>query len=89
MSAPRRRFRKWALWRPQGPRADELIARAQRLADTPRPPDGFSPEWCVEAKHIGDLGAIAITALRTPIQYPTGAHAHNGSADREHGATSR
>jgi hypothetical protein len=43
-----------------------LIARVERLVDTPRPPDGYSLEWCVEAKHVGDLGAIAITAMRTP-----------------------
>jgi hypothetical protein len=86
VSSPNRRFRKWAFWRPQGPGAEELIARAQRLVDTPRPPDGYSLEWCAEAKHVGDLTAIAITALRVPIQYPTGAHIRNGNADRKHGA---
>jgi hypothetical protein len=89
VAGPNRRFRKWALWRPQGPDAEELIARAQRLVDTPRPPEGYSLEWCVEAKHVGDLTAIAVTALRDPIQYPTGAHIGNGHVESDTGAGSR
>jgi hypothetical protein len=88
VSGPDRRFRWWTFWTSQGPSAEELIARAQRLVDTPRPPDGYSLESYVEAKHVGDLNAIAITALRAPIEYPTGAHTRNGSAKRENGAGS-
>jgi hypothetical protein len=64
VSGPDHRFRRWFFPRPQGPSAEELIARVERLVDTPRPPDGYPLEWCVEAKHIGDLSAIAITAIR-------------------------
>jgi hypothetical protein len=88
VSGPNRRFHKWAIWRPQGPAAEDLIARAQRLIDTPRPPDGYTLEWCVEANHVGDLNAIAIAALHAPIPHPTGARARNGNAgpERENGS---
>jgi hypothetical protein len=43
----------------------ELIARAQRLADTPLPAGGYPLAWHVEALHVGDLSAIAVAALRT------------------------
>jgi hypothetical protein len=89
VAGPNHRFRKWALWRPQDPDAKELIARAQRLADTPRPPEGYPLDWCVEAKHVGDLTAIAVTALREPIQYPAGANSRNGNVERDNGAGSR
>jgi hypothetical protein len=79
VSGPNPRLRKWAIWRPQGPVAEDLIARAQRLVETPRPPDGYALEWCVEANHVGDLNAIAIAALQSPIQYPTGARTRNGN----------
>jgi hypothetical protein len=41
-----------------------LIARAQRLIDTPRPVGGYPLAWHVEAKNVGDLTAIAAAALR-------------------------
>ena len=41
-----------------------VIARGQRLADSPWPWDGFPLEWHVEAWLIGDLGALAAVALR-------------------------
>jgi hypothetical protein len=44
--------------------AQELIARAQRLVDTPRPTGGYPLAWHVEALHVGDLNAIAAVALR-------------------------
>jgi hypothetical protein len=73
-------FRRWIFRRAQGPSAEELIDRAQELADNPRP---HSLEWCVEASHVGDLNAIAIAALRAPIQLPTGARARNGHRGHE------
>jgi hypothetical protein len=69
VSGPDRLFRKWASRR-RGPSAEELIARAERLANTPRPPDGYPPEWFVEAEHLGDLNAIAIASIRAEMQYP-------------------
>ena len=65
-----RAFRHWSSIRAEEPSAEELIERAQRLSDTPRPPGGHSLEWCVEAKHVGDLNAIAIASLRAPIGAP-------------------
>jgi hypothetical protein len=44
--------------------AEELIARAQYLIDVPRPYDGYPLPWHVEALNVGDLTAIATTALR-------------------------
>jgi hypothetical protein len=41
-----------------------LMARAQRLLDSPRPVGGYPLEWHVEALHVGDLTAIAVAALR-------------------------
>lgn len=48
----------------RGNGAKELIARAQQLADTPRPISEFPLEWLIEASHVGDLTAVAIAALR-------------------------
>jgi hypothetical protein len=45
-------------------RAQELIARAQRLAETPRPPEGRPLSWYVEAMHVGDLTTLAALSLR-------------------------
>jgi hypothetical protein len=45
-------------------RAQDLIARAQRLADTPRPPEGRPLEWYVEALQVGDLTTLAALTLR-------------------------
>jgi hypothetical protein len=44
----------------------EVVDRAQRLVDSPRPVDGYPHEWHVEARHVGDLTAIAALALRSP-----------------------
>jgi hypothetical protein len=41
----------------------DVIARGQRLADSPWPWDGFPLEWHVEAWLIGDLSALAAVAL--------------------------
>ena len=45
--------------------ADDVVDRAQRLIDSPRPDDGYPLEWHFEALNVGDLTAIAIAALRT------------------------
>lgn len=42
----------------------ELLSRVQRLAETPRPPDGFPPEWQVAAFFLGDAAAIGAAAIR-------------------------
>ncbi len=42
----------------------DVIARAQRLVDVPRPATGYPLAWHVEASNIGDLKAIAVAALR-------------------------
>jgi hypothetical protein len=44
--------------------AQDVVARAQRLVDTPRPVGGYPLKWHVEALHVGDLTAIAVAALR-------------------------
>jgi hypothetical protein len=41
----------------------ELIARGQRLVDSPRPWDGYPLEWHAEAWLVGDLAALAAVAL--------------------------
>jgi hypothetical protein len=41
-----------------------MIARAQRLADTPRPPEGRPLSWYVEALHVGDLPTLVAPSLR-------------------------
>jgi hypothetical protein len=46
------------------PGAQELVDRAQRLIDMPRPTGGYSLTWYVEALHVGDATAIAMAALR-------------------------
>jgi hypothetical protein len=43
---------------------DDVIARAQRLIDSPLPYDGYPLEWHFEALNVGDLTAIATMALR-------------------------
>ena len=43
---------------------EDVVARAQRLIDTPRPYDGYPLEWQFEALNVGDLTAIAMVALR-------------------------
>jgi hypothetical protein len=43
---------------------DDIVDRAQRLIDSPRPYDGYPLEWHYEALNVGDLTAIAIAALR-------------------------
>jgi hypothetical protein len=43
---------------------EDLIARGQRLVDSPRPAGGYPLGWHVEALHVGDLTAIAVAALR-------------------------
>ena len=43
----------------------DLMARAQRLVDSPRLADGYPLEWHVEAAYVGDLDAIAVAALRS------------------------
>jgi hypothetical protein len=45
--------------------AEDVVARAQRLIDSPRPYDGYPLEWHFEALNVGDLTAIAMVALRT------------------------
>jgi hypothetical protein len=45
--------------------AQELITRAQRLVDAPRPASGRSVAWQAEAMQVGDLTVIAALALRT------------------------
>lgn len=42
----------------------DLITRAQRLIDSPRPVGGYPLAWYVEASHVGDLVVVAATALR-------------------------
>ena len=43
---------------------EDVVARAQRLIDSPRPYDGYPFEWHFEALNVGDLTAIAIVAIR-------------------------
>jgi hypothetical protein len=43
---------------------DDIVDRAQRLIDSPRPYDGYPLEWHFEALNVGDLTAIAAVALR-------------------------
>jgi hypothetical protein len=42
----------------------DVVARAQRLVDSPRPVDGYPLAWHIEASHVGDLTAIAVAAVR-------------------------
>jgi hypothetical protein len=44
---------------------EDVITRAQRLIDSPRPYDGYPLEWHFEAMNVGDLTAIASVALRS------------------------
>jgi hypothetical protein len=44
---------------------EDVITRAQRLIDSPRPYDGYPLEWHFEAMNVGDLTAIATVALRS------------------------
>jgi hypothetical protein len=41
-----------------------VAARGQRLVDTPRPVEGRSLAWHVEAQYVGDLTALVAAALR-------------------------
>jgi hypothetical protein len=52
------------------PVVQEVIARAQRLSESPRPVGGYSLQWYVEASLIGDMTAITAAALRSeaPLQ---------------------
>jgi hypothetical protein len=43
---------------------EDVVARAQRLIDSPQPYDGYPLEWHFEALNVGDLTAIATMALR-------------------------
>ncbi|MGI8712707.1 MAG: hypothetical protein ACR2NR_05880 [Solirubrobacteraceae bacterium] len=43
----------------------DLIARAQRLGDSPRPANGYPLKWYVEASLIGDSTAIMAAALHS------------------------
>jgi hypothetical protein len=43
---------------------EDVLTRAERLIDSPRPYDGYPLEWHVEALNVGDLTAIAMFALR-------------------------
>ena len=42
---------------------EDVVLRAQRLIDSPRPYDGYPLEWHFEALNVGDLTAIAMVAL--------------------------
>jgi hypothetical protein len=42
----------------------DVIARVQRLADSPRPAGGYPLAWHVEAAAAGDVTAIAVAVLR-------------------------
>ena len=44
--------------------ARDLITRAERLIDTPRPATGYPAAWHVEALNVGDVSAIGMTAVR-------------------------
>jgi hypothetical protein len=50
-----------------------LMARGQRLVDTPRPVGGDSLAWYIEAQFVGDLSALAATALHTITPAPPAA----------------
>jgi hypothetical protein len=41
-----------------------LVARGQRLAQTPAPPGGRPLEWYVEAYYLGDFAALAAVRAR-------------------------
>ena len=43
---------------------EDVVLRAQRLIDSPKPYDGYPLEWHFEALNVGDLTAIAMVALR-------------------------
>jgi hypothetical protein len=47
------------------PSIQDLIARAQRLVESPRPEDGYPLKWYVEASLIGDITAITAAALHS------------------------
>lgn len=41
----------------------EMIGRAQELIDTRRSEDGYPLAWYIEALYVGDLTALAASAL--------------------------
>jgi hypothetical protein len=47
------------------PDVHDLIVRAQRLGDTPRPDHGYPLKWYVEASLIGDMTAITTAVLHS------------------------
>jgi hypothetical protein len=51
----------------QGPlvTVQQVIARAQRLCETPRPDGGYPLTWYVEASLVGDMTAISAAAIRS------------------------
>jgi len=51
----------------QGPlrTVQQVIARAQRLSETPRPEGGYALTWYVEASLLGDITAISATAIHS------------------------
>jgi hypothetical protein len=57
-------FRSGATFRGSLCGVRDLVGRAQRLVDSPRPVGGYPLAWHVEALHVGDLTAIAVAALR-------------------------
>lgn len=42
----------------------DLLGEVRRLAETPRPPEGFSLDWQVGAFFLGDMPAIGAAAIR-------------------------
>lgn len=49
---------------------EDVVARVERLIDSPRPYDGYPLEWHFEALNVGDLTAIAMVALRASSSNP-------------------
>ena len=41
-----------------------MLARVQALIDTPRPKEGYSLAWQVEAMFLGDLTALGAATVR-------------------------
>ena len=49
----------------QLPTVRDVMARVQRLSETPRPVGGYSLATHVEAYFLGDITAIAAAAIRS------------------------